>query len=457
MLHGLISATATTTQILRRNARWSMLSAALLAAPAHASPQIQHWTLESGTRVYYVESRGLPLIDIQVSFPAGTARTAAGKEGLAAMTQGLLTTGSGELDEQALAERMADTGAQFGGDIDDDRSSVTLRTLSSAAERDAAVQLAAQIIAQPTFPAAAFERERTRALAGLRDALTRPATLAARQFESQLYGNHPYGRTTTLESLQSLSRDDLVAFHRRHYAANLATVTIVGDASRDEADAIARTLTRQLPQADALPDLPQPELPVGASHRIANPSAQAHVLIGLPVLSREDPDYYPLLVGNYILGGGGFVSRLTHEVREKRGFVYSIYSAFLPRQVAGPFQINLQTRGSQVEEALATVSEVLQAFITDGPTEAELQAAKANIVNGFGLRLDSNGKLADHVAMIGFYQLPLDWLETYPRQVEAVSREAIRDAFARRVKPGHLITVVAGGDGDRGNASSEAP
>lgn len=423
----------------------------LAASGAQAGPDIQHWTLESGTHVYFVESRALPLLDIQVDFAAGSAHDPADKAGLAAMTLALLETGVEGLDEQHIADRLADTGAQLGSGADNDRTGLTLRTLSSPDERDAAIALLSRLLASPSFPQAALERERARYVAGLRDALTRPGTLAARAFETALYPRHPYGLQSTEETLLAIQRDDVVAFHRQHFTASQATVSIVGDASREEADAIARQLTGALPQGQALPPLPAPEPPEQGVQLIPHPSAQAHVLIGLPVMSREDPDYYPLLVGNYVLGGGGFVSRLTTEVREKRGFAYSVYSAMIPRKVSGPFQIGLQTRGAQAEAALEVVDAVLRAFIAEGPSETELQAARDNIINGFGLRLDSNRKMLDHVAMIGFYRLPLDWLDAYPQQVAQVTAEAVRDAFARRVTPAHLVTVVAGGDGDAGD------
>lgn len=441
--------------VLTRSALVAGLIAPLATtAPlALAGPAIQHWVLESGTHVYYVESRALPLIDIQVDFAVGNAHDPDGKEGLASLTRGLLDVGTEGMDEQEIAERIADTGAQFGGGADDDRSSFSIRSLSSPDEREAAIALATRLLAKPTFPQAAVERERDRSIAGLRETLTRPATLASRAFSQAIYGAHPYGKTTTPESLARITRDDLEAFHRAHFTAGVATVTVVGDASREEADAIARSLTRDLPQGTPPQPLPQPEAPLRKVERIPNPSAQAHVLAGMPVLSREDPDYYTLLVGNYVLGGGGFVSRLTSEVREKRGFAYSVYSAFVPRGVAGPFQIGLQTRGSQADDALAVVEEVLGNFIAEGPSAEELQAAKDNIINGFGLRLDSNRKILDHVAMIGFYRLPLDWLDAYPRHVAEVTAEQVRDAFARRVRPDNLVVVVAGGDGDTNGAA----
>ena len=163
-------------------------------------------------------------------------------------------------------------------------------------------------------------------------------------------------------------------------------------------------------------------------------------------MQRGDPDFFPLTVGNYILGGGGFVSRLTKEVRDQRGYAYSVYSYFLPSQVAGPFEIGLQTKRSQATDALKVVRQVLAEFLAKGPTAAELRAAKANIVGGFPLRLDSNKKLLDNVAVIGFYGLPLDWLERYSQRVEAVTVADIRAAFARRIDPAHLVTVKVATD-----------
>ncbi|NMG73609.1 M16 family metallopeptidase [Aromatoleum diolicum] len=415
-----------------------------------AGPDIQHWNTATGTRVYFVESHALPLVDIQISFPAGSAFDPQDSAGVASLTRGLLDAGADGLNEQEIAERIADTGARIGGGADMDQATLSVRTLSSATERDAAIALAARLLAKPDFPADVLERERARSIVGLREALTRPDTLAARRFMATIYGTHPYGRSITVESLQRITREQLQAFHRTYYTAGSAAVTVVGDVSRDQADAIARRLTEGLPAGTPAAPLAQPQLPARTTERIAHPSAQAHILLGMPGMSRDDPDYFPLLVGNYVLGGGGFVSRLTKEVREKRGFAYSVSSYFQPQRVAGPFEIGLQTRGSQAQEALQVTQAVLDEFVAKGPTATELKAARDNIVNGFGLRLDSNRKILDHVAMIGFYQLPLDWLETYPKRVAAVTAEAVRDAFARRVRDENLVTVIAGGDGDTG-------
>ena len=172
------------------------------------------------------------------------------------------------------------------------------------------------------------------------------------------------------------------------------------------------------------------------------PASQAHIFLGMPAIARGDPDFFPLLVGNYTLGGGGFVSRLMQEVREKRGYAYSVYSYFSPMRQAGPFQIGLQTKKAQAGEALQVVRRVLDDFLAQGPSAAELKAAKDNLIGSFPLRLDSNRNILEHAAMIGFYGLPLDYLDNYQARVQAVSAEDIRRAFARHLQPGQLVTVT---------------
>jgi zinc protease len=177
---------------------------------------------------------------------------------------------------------------------------------------------------------------------------------------------------------------------------------------------------------------------------IAFESAQAHVLIGQPGYKRSDPDFFALTVGNYTLGGGGFVSRLTSEVREKRGLTYSVYSYFAPGLHAGAFTIGLQTRPDQAAQAVEVARAVLAKFVADGPTETELKAAKDNLVGGFALRIDSNAKLLDNVANIAWNNLPLNYLDTWTAQVEKITAADIKAAFARKLQPERMVTVVLG-------------
>lgn len=414
----------------------------LLGQLAAAGPKIEHWVAPSGAKVFFVENHALPILDVEVDFAAGTAYDPAGKSGLASLTRGLLDQGAEGLDETQIANRMADLGAVFSGGADMDRASVGLRTLSAADKRVPALDILRTVLVSPLFPAEVFAREKARSLAALKDALTRPEAIAAKAFWLAMYPGHPYGLQSTPESVSSIERDDLSAFYQTHYTAQRATVAIVGDLSRTDAEALAQKLTAGLPSGASAIPLPVPTLPAAVEQRIAHPAAQAHLLLGMPAIKRGDPDFFPLLVGNYSLGGGGFVSRLMKEVRDKRGFAYSVYSYFLPLAQLGPFQIGLQTKKVQANDALKVTREVFAEFLANGPTEAELKAAKQNLVGSFPLRLDSNRKILENVAVIGFYGMPLDYLDRYAENIEKVTVGDIKAAFSRHVKAENLVTLV---------------
>jgi zinc protease len=306
----------------------------------------------------------------------------------------------------------------------------------------------------------------------LREANTRPATIAGRAFNQAVYGSHPYGYEMTPESLARIDVPQMAALYRQMILPCRAKVTVVGALDRSQADQLVAQLlgrlsapsdlTRQsmapalagaqgatASTAAACPALPAvaevTPLQKPSEQRIAFDSAQAHVLLGQPGFKRDDPDFFALTVGNYILGGGGFVSRLTHEVREKRGLSYSVYSYFSPAMHAGAFTIGLQTRPDQADQALQVSREVLARFVADGPTEDELKAAKDNLIGGFALRIDSNRKLLDNLANIAWNNLPLTYLDTWTQQVDKVSAADVRAAFQRKLQPQTRATVVLGG------------
>ena len=421
-------------------------AALLLTQVALAGVKIEHWTSPSGARVYFVESRVLPMLDVQVDFAAGSMFDPAGKSGLAALTRAALDLGAGKLDETAIAEQLADIGANLGGAADTDRASVSLRTLSAKDKREAGLDILSSVLHKPLFDAAIFEREKARTIAGLKEAMTRPDSIAGKAFWAAMYPEHPYGKQATPESVAALNRDDLAAFHGRYYNAGNASITLVGDISRSDAEKIAESIAAGLPKGEKASLPAAPVAPKGSTVALAHPASQAHVYIGLPAIERGNPDYFPLLVGNYTLGGGGFVSRLMKEVRDKRGYAYSVFSHFAPLKQTGPFQIGLQTKRSQANDAIKVAREVLDGFVKDGPTEEELTAAKANLTGSFPLRLDSNKKLLDNAAVIGFYGLPLDYLDQYQGRIQAVTVNDIKQAFSRHVRPADLITVTVAAD-----------
>jgi zinc protease len=425
------------------------------ATAVNAGIPIQHWSQPGGAGIWLVESPGVPMVDVRIDFDAGGRRDPAEQAGLAAVSVGMMTKGlragadgAPALDENALGEAWADLGAHFGGSDASDFVSFQLRTLSDADLLARALALAARQLAEPAFDAAVWQRERARLAAALREANTRPGTVAAHAFNAAVYGSHPYGQEVTEQTLARIEVADMQRWHARYLRPCYARVSIVGAVTRAQADALATQLLQRLPAGGcaSLPPVPEVQpLAQAIEQRIPFDSAQAHVLIGQPGFRRDDPDYFALTVGNYILGGGGFVSRLSTEVREKRALSYSVYSSFSPGLHAGAFTIALQTRPDQAEQAVRLAHEVLRRFVAEGPTAAELKAAKDNLIGGFALRIDSNRKLLDNVAHIAAHGLPLDYLDTWTQQVAKVTAADIRAAFARKLQPERMVTVVVGG------------
>jgi zinc protease len=424
-----------------------------------AALPIQHWTQPSGARVYLVESHAIPMVDVQIDIDAGSRRDPAGQAGLASVMAGQMANGTraepkGQgpypkaMDENQIGEAWADLGASFGGSAGGDRMSFGLRSLSYPDLLDKAVALAARQMAHPAFPEAMWLRDRERMDAAIRESLTKPGTVVQQRFSQAVYGSHPYGFQVTPESLLRIGVQDLKNLHAQALRACRATVSVVGALTRAQTDALVQRLLAQWPRESGCPSLPPlPEVArLAAAQDLKLPfdSAQAHVLIGQPGYKRTDPDFFALLVGNHILGGGGFVSRLTEQVREKRGLSYSVYSYFSPGLHAGAFAVGLQTRPDQAAQAVGVAQEVVQAFVRDGPTEAELQAAKSNLMGGFALRIDSNRKLLDNVANIAWNRLPLNYLDTWTQQIERVSAPQVQKAMARVLQPERMVTVVVG-------------
>ncbi len=428
--------------------RW-LLSAAMLisALSAQAAVNIQHWQTSSGAEVYFVENHDLPIVDLSVNFAAGSARDTAEKSGLAGITRYLMTLGAAGMNDEVIANKLADIGAVLGGEFDGDRAALKLRTLSSEREQKQALDVFGKILQKPDFPASVLAREKARIISGLEESATQPEGMVNRAFMTALYGSHPYSldESGEIATVAKLSVADLQAFYQQYYRANGAVIAMMGDLSRAQAEAIAENMASGLPKGPANPAIAQvtyPKAPV--TQRIAHPASQSHILLGYPGIKRGDPDLFPLYLGNYVLGGGGFVSRLTEEVREKRGLVYSVYSYFMPMAEVGTFQIGLQTKKEQADEALKIVRATLADFLDKGVTDAELKAAKANVIGGFPMRIDSNSKILDYLAVIGFYKLPLNYLDEYNSKVAAVTAAQIKDAFNRRLKPENFVTVIVG-------------
>lgn len=441
------------TKLIAACSLFTRASCLFICGVAGATIPIAHWTQPSGAQVFLVESPSIPMVDVRIEIDAGARRDPVGKAGLASLMAAALADGvratprEPALDENGLGTAWADLGASFSASAGADQLSFSLRTLTYPDLLPKAVALAARELTQPAFPAATWRRDRPKWIAALREANTRPATLVARAFAEAVYAGHPYGAEMTESTLMRIGVQDMAALHARVVRPCYARVTVVGALNRAQTDALVTQLFADVPNKACPALAPVPEvqaLQKPVRKEIAFASAQAHVLVGQPGYARRDPDHLALMVGNHILGGGGFTSRLTDEVREKRGLSYSVDSHFAPGLHAGAFTISLQTRPDQAAQALQLAHEVLERFVADGPTEAELQAAKDNLIGGFPLLLDGNLKLLDNVANMAWHDLPLDYLDTWTQHVQQLTAADIRAAFARKLQPQRMVTVVLG-------------
>ena len=407
-----------------------------------------------GAKAYLVQTQALPMVDIEISIDAGDRYDPLGKSGLASMTAELMNygarVGKTSFTEAQIADEIADLGVNFSISVGGERAVMRIRSLSRKYLRDRALNLAAAMLTAPSYDATIFEREKQRSITALMEAETKPEVVLERRFKKSVYGNYPLAQSPSVKSIGAVSVADLSQFHRQFYRGDRMIVSIVGDVNRSEANEIVQRILKDVPQSGAaIPPLPQlqrsPVEPLAQRQtEISFDSQQAHIAMGMTAVTRSNPDYFPLLVGNYILGGGGFVSRLMSEVREKRGLAYSVFSYFAPGKDSGIFQAGLQTKSDQASLALEVMSSTIGNFIANGASPAELQAAKANLINGFPLRIDNNRKLLDNVSSIAWNGLPLDTLDTWTTQVEAVTLDQVTAAFQKYLAMDRMKIVVLG-------------
>ncbi|MET0051408.1 MAG: pitrilysin family protein [Candidatus Thiodiazotropha sp.] len=418
----------------------------LMVGGVHATPKIERWETGNGARVLFVQAPEIPMLDVRLVFDAGSARDG-DKPGVTSFTNTLLEQGAGDWNAYQVAERLESVGAQLEVGSLRDMAWVAVRTLTEPQALSTALETLSAVVARPRFDAQDLTRERQAILAGLTEDEQSPGSVGKKELYQLVFGGHPYASdpSGTSASVEAITREDIQSTYKRLYVAKNAVVAIVGDVTREQAEAIADQVTRELPAGEAPSPLPEvASLDAPVERQIAFPSTQSHLYIGQPGMKRGDPDYFPLYVGNHILGGSGLVSILSEEVREKRGLSYSVYSYFLPMRENGIFQLGLQTKNDQAKQALQVVKQTLERYIEAGPDEEELTAAKQNITGGFPMRIASNSDIVAYLAVIGFYDLPLDYLDTFVEHVNAVTREQIRDAFRRRLDPERMVFVQVG-------------
>lgn len=418
------------------------------AAPTYQL-NIQRWQLDNGAKVLLVERHGVPIVDIDVAFDAGSRRDEANKLGVADFAGALMDMGAGNLSEEDIRKQSSDLAVTVASYAGIERAGVRIRSLSAEPTLQATLQLANTILAQPRYDDSVLKREQDRSVLSLKQNETNPQFLGNRAITRLDYPSHPYGygARESEQSIRAVSSKDLHGFHQRYFRPQTAVISIVGDVNRSQAEQMAKQLLAGLPtDTIAIKPIAPVKVKGGQTTNIAHPASQAHLVLGLPVFSRDDPDYFPLLVGNYTLGGGGFDSLLMQELRDKRGFTYGASSSLEPMQQKGEFSISMSTKKANTNDALKVTKQVLADYIAQGPSEAQLQQAKDNIIGGFPMRFDTNSKLLTWLGTVGFYNLPSDFLDTYTHKVQALTTEQVREAWQRRIKPDDLNVVIVGAE-----------
>jgi len=408
--------------------------------------QFQHWTTSQGTTVYYVNAPEVPILDVHIGFFAGSARDGE-LPGLANLTADSLGQGTQGANADQIAEAFENVGANFSNGVDRDHATVSLRSLDDPRYSTPAIEMLTRVLSKPTFNSPDFERQRQAQLAAIQQQQQSPAVIANQIFYKTLYPNNPYGNPILGDeaSVKKITPDDARRFHQRYYVARNALISIVGSLDETRAKAIAEQLSKALPVGEKAPAIPE-GTPKEISRRVAiqYPSSQTMIRIGQLSIPRLSPDYFPLMVGNYSLGGGALTSRLAFDVRETRGLAYDVSSDFHPMMNKGPFVIALGTRTNESQQAISIVNATVDKYIQEGPTAAELIAAKGYLAGGFPLRLDSNSKIANILLAIGMYGLPLDYLDTYVSNINKVTQEQVKAAFKKHIQPSQMTTVLVG-------------
>jgi len=409
------------------------------------TPEIEHWETEAGVPVYFVRSTALPIVDLELVFDAGSAREC-DAAGVARMTANLLDQGAGGLDAGQIARRLEDQGARLSLGAGREQASISLRSLGDEEALDAALDVLARVLAEPDFPDDALERERQRRLIALRGERQSAAALAWRTLYDTLYPGHPYSRAPsgTEEGVRAVTREHVRDFHAQHYTTGNAQIALVGDLTREQAEAVAERLSSSLQPGEALPPLPEvPRVP-SRTVEVEFPGTQTRILMGHPAIARGEEDLLALSVADHILGGSGLVSRIFQSMREERGLSYSSHSSLVPMRKAGPVVLGSQVRADRTGEAREVLENELRDYLETGPDEEEMARALRYLSGSFPLQLESNSQLLSALSDTGFYGLPLDRLETYLERLQALDRDTVHRALRERVDADRMVTVVVG-------------
>jgi len=418
------------------------LPALLAAAPI---AKVQRIVTPAGIEIWYVQEPNIPVISVSLGFRGGTALDPPGKSGLANFALGLLDEGAGELDSLAFQKAIINRSIHLNSNANRDLVSVSLQTLTR--NRDQAFRLLGLALGEARFEAEPVERVRRQILNILADDARNPRSIAARNWFGDVFQDHPYAQRAngTEEAVRTITPDDLRAWTRGRFARDNLIVGASGDVSPDEIARLVDIALAGLPARSFSASVPEAVFPsAGAMQIIRMPLTQSVVMFGLPGLKRDDDDFYAAYVMNYILGGGGFTSRLYQEVREKHGLAYSVYSYLAPLEHAGLYMGGVATRNDGVAQSLDIIRAEIALLAENSVSAEELSVAKQYLTGAFPLRLDTGGKVAGILVQMQFESLGIDYLEQRNGYMVAVTLDDIGRVARRLLDPARMRVVIVG-------------
>jgi zinc protease len=417
---------------------------ALSAFQAHAEIKIQQVTSPGGISAWLVEEHSIPFTALDMRFAGGAALDEAGKRGATYLMSGLLEEGTGDMDARDFAKAEDALAASYGYSANSDSMSISARFLSE--NRDEAVDLLRRSIVEPTFSEDAIARVKDQVLSGIRADAEDPSSIASSKFDALAYGDHPYATAIegTEDSVAALTRDDLMTAKNNVLVKDRVSIAAVGDITPEQLGTLLDSLLGALPTGGApLPQTVDLSLTPGVTI-VPYDTPQAQVVWGQKGLGMEDPDFFAAYLLNTILGGGGFESRLMHEVREKRGLTYGVYSYLADRDFADLWGGSVASANDRVAEAISVIRDEWARIAKDGVTEEELDSAKKYLTGAYPLRFDGNGTIASILVGMQHDNMPIDYPATRNDKVNAVTLEEINRVARERLHPDQLRFVVVG-------------
>ena len=415
-----------------------------------ANIEISEYETSNGIKVLYSKSENIPMIDIKITFDAGSNRDG-NLKGLSMLTHNLLDEGTTKLSAEEIASSFESTGAVFNTSVNKDKSSISLRSLADKKYLGPSLKTFLNILSDSTFPLKELSLQKDRTVSTIIEDESDPSEISMNLFFKEIYKNYAYGYPSIGEKsiIKNISRKDIVNFYKNNLNQKTAKIAIVSSLSKKDVEALSEKISKSLERKDILVDKNTIQLKKDNKEKYIYKkfnSEQAHIYIGGLAIKRGAKNHLPLYVGNYIFGGSGFSARLMQELRVKRGYTYGVYSYIYPMKNIGPFVIGIETKSEQAQISVELIHNMLQEFIENGPTNEEIKHAKEAIINGFPLRVDSNSDILNYLSMINYYDLPMDYLAKFTENISKITKKDIISAFKEEIDYKNLTTLVVGNE-----------